>query len=108
MAAARIASPGIWVEAGIADAATSLPDGRRRYLVNVSCYRLTTRERPSLHLLGSASPETVIGLAARHPDLPVPSDLDRLRDYYEFRDLPHFVEMYKTVASPEEGVDRAA
>lgn len=52
-----------------------------------------------LHLLGSASPETVVGLAARHPDSPVPSDLDRLRDYYEFRDFPHFIEVYKTVAA---------
>lgn len=52
-----------------------------------------------LHLLGSASPETVVELAARHPDSPVPADLDRLREYYEFRDFRHFIEVYKAVAA---------
>jgi aminodeoxyfutalosine deaminase len=52
-----------------------------------------------LHLLGSASPETVVGLAARHPGSPVPADLAELRRYYEFRDFPHFIEVYKTVAT---------
>jgi aminodeoxyfutalosine deaminase len=52
-----------------------------------------------LHLLGSASPETVVGLAARYPDSPVPADLDQLRAFYQFRDFPHFIDVYKAVAA---------
>src|SRR4051812_7595350 len=52
-----------------------------------------------LHLLGSAAPETVVGLAARHPDSAVPADLAQLRDFYEFRDFAHFIDVYKQVAS---------
>jgi aminodeoxyfutalosine deaminase len=52
-----------------------------------------------LHLLGSASPQTVVGLAARYPGSSVPADLDRLREYYEFRDFPHFIDVYKNVAA---------
>jgi aminodeoxyfutalosine deaminase len=52
-----------------------------------------------LHLLGSASPQTVVGLAARYPGSPVPADLDLLREYYEYRDFPHFIDVYKNVAA---------
>jgi aminodeoxyfutalosine deaminase len=52
-----------------------------------------------LHLIGSASPQTVVELAARHQDPAVPADLDRLRRFYEFRDFAHFIEVYKSVAA---------
>ena len=43
-----------------------------------------------VHHVGSASPRIVAELAERHPGT-VPSDLDELRAFYEFRDFAHFV-----------------
>ncbi|GGF57804.1 aminodeoxyfutalosine deaminase [Marmoricola endophyticus] len=50
-----------------------------------------------VHHVGSASPETVAELAARHPEGPVPADVDALRDYFAFRDFAHFIEVYLSV-----------
>ncbi len=49
-----------------------------------------------VHQVGSASARIVGELAARHPGT-VPSDLDELRRFYEFRDFAHFVEVYLAV-----------
>src|ERR1700712_5610080 len=49
-----------------------------------------------VHHVGSASPRIVSELAARHPGV-VPSDLDALREFYVFRDFPHFIEVYLAV-----------
>lgn len=49
-----------------------------------------------VHQVGSASPATVAGLAARHPGV-VPSDPDALADYFTFTDFAHFVEVYLSV-----------
>ncbi len=49
-----------------------------------------------VHHIGSASPRIVSELAARHPGR-VPSDLDELRAFYEFRDFAHFIEVYLAV-----------
>ena len=49
-----------------------------------------------VHHIGSASPEIVSGLATRHPGV-VPSDLDELRRFFEFRDFAHFIEVYLAV-----------
>lgn len=51
-----------------------------------------------VHLEGSIRPETVLKLAERHGiDLPA-KDLDGLREWYTFRDFPHFVEVYVAVS----------
>ena len=50
-----------------------------------------------VHHIGSASPRIVAGLAERHPDGPVPADLDELRRFFEFRDFAHFIEVYLAV-----------
>lgn len=52
-----------------------------------------------VHLVGSASVPTVLELARRHPDGPVPADERELRAFYEFRDFPHFAEVYESVSS---------
>ncbi|GAA4225868.1 adenosine deaminase [Actinomadura meridiana] len=52
-----------------------------------------------VHLVGSASVPTVLELARRHPDGPVPVDERALRAFYEFRDFPHFAEVYESVSS---------
>ncbi|WP_242614466.1 adenosine deaminase [Actinomadura roseirufa] len=52
-----------------------------------------------VHLVGSASVPTVLELAHRHPDGPVPLDERELRAFYEFRDFPHFAEVYESVSS---------
>ncbi|MGH3768755.1 MAG: hypothetical protein ACRDTX_27005 [Pseudonocardiaceae bacterium] len=44
-----------------------------------------------LHLIGSASPETVLTLARRHPDGGVPTEPAALRRFYAFTDFPHFL-----------------
>jgi aminodeoxyfutalosine deaminase len=52
-----------------------------------------------VHLVGSASVATVLELARRHPDGPVPRTADGLREFYEFRDFPHFIEVYQAVSA---------
>ena len=50
-----------------------------------------------LHLVGSASPETVLALARRHPDGGVPTEPDALADFYRFTDFMHFLQIYSRV-----------
>ena len=53
-----------------------------------------------LHLVGSASVPTVLELARRHPDgAGVPSSAAELAAFYEFRDFPHFSQVYGAVSS---------
>jgi aminodeoxyfutalosine deaminase len=52
-----------------------------------------------VHLVGSASVPTVLELARRHPGGPVPGTERDLRDFYVFRDFPHFAEVYEAVSS---------
>jgi len=53
-----------------------------------------------LHLVGSASVPTVLELRQRHPDgAGVPSSAAELAAFYEFRDFPHFSEVYGAVSS---------
>jgi aminodeoxyfutalosine deaminase len=51
-----------------------------------------------VHHVGSASTRIVSELAARHPGT-VPADLDELRRFFEFRDFPHFIEVYLAVVA---------
>jgi aminodeoxyfutalosine deaminase len=51
-----------------------------------------------VHHVGSASARIVSELATRHPGT-VPSDLDELKAFYEFRDFAHFVEVYLAVVA---------
>ena len=44
-----------------------------------------------VHLIGSAPEETVLELARRHPDRGVPRTAEGLREFYAFRDFPHFL-----------------
>ncbi|MCW2800059.1 MAG: adenosine deaminase, partial [Aeromicrobium sp.] len=51
-----------------------------------------------VHHVGSASPQTVAGLAARHAgSTPVPPDPTLLADYFTFTDFGHFIEVYLSV-----------
>ncbi|MBV9452108.1 MAG: adenosine deaminase [Streptosporangiaceae bacterium] len=52
-----------------------------------------------VHLVGSASVPTVLELARRHPESLVPRTEAGLRAFYEFRDFPHFAEVYGAVSS---------
>ncbi len=52
-----------------------------------------------LHLVGSAAPHTVVELAARHPQVGVPADLQGLRNFYAFRDFAHFLHVYTAVSA---------
>jgi aminodeoxyfutalosine deaminase len=51
-----------------------------------------------VHLVGSASLETVLSLARRHPERGVPTSEDGLREFYVFTDFPHFLGVYRTVS----------
>jgi hypothetical protein len=51
-----------------------------------------------VHLIGSAPVDTVLELALRHPDSGVPRTAEGLREFYEFSDFPHFINVYKTVS----------
>ncbi|GAA5111242.1 adenosine deaminase [Pseudonocardia adelaidensis] len=50
-----------------------------------------------LHLVGSASLDTVLALARRHPDGGVPTDREELRRFYAFTDFTHFLTVYHRV-----------
>jgi len=50
-----------------------------------------------LHLVGSASLDTVLTLARHHPDGGVPTDREELRRFYTFTDFPHFLTVYHRV-----------
>jgi aminodeoxyfutalosine deaminase len=54
-----------------------------------------------LHLVGSASVPTVLELARRHPadNEMVPRTEPELRAFFEFRDFPHFAEVYAAVSA---------
>nr|WP_308199253.1 adenosine deaminase [Saccharothrix sp. S26] len=50
-----------------------------------------------VHLVGSASPATVLTLARRHPQHGVPTDEADLLRFYEFTDFGHFIDVYAAV-----------
>ena len=51
-----------------------------------------------MHHVGSATPETVAALAARHEaSTDVPADPARLADYFRFTDFAHFITVYLSV-----------
>ena len=50
-----------------------------------------------VHQVGSASPRIVAELASRHGKTRVPTDPDRVADYFRFTDFAHFVEVYLSV-----------
>jgi aminodeoxyfutalosine deaminase len=50
-----------------------------------------------LHLVGSASLDTVLTLARRHPGGGVPTDREALRRFYAFTDFAHFLTVYHRV-----------
>lgn len=52
-----------------------------------------------VHLVGSAGVDTVLALAARHPEAGVPTDRDELAAFYTFRDFDHFLKVYWAVQS---------
>ena len=52
-----------------------------------------------VHLVGSASPQTVLELARRHPDRGVPTELADLQRFFEFTDFGHFITVYIAVNS---------
>jgi aminodeoxyfutalosine deaminase len=62
-----------------------------------------------VHLVGFAPVETVLRLARRHPDAGVPRTAEGLREFYKFRDFPHFIDVYEAVsgllAEPEDIAD---
>jgi len=51
-----------------------------------------------VHLVGSASVDTVLALARRHPEVGVPTTAAELREFYIFSDFPHFLDVYRIVS----------
>jgi aminodeoxyfutalosine deaminase len=62
-----------------------------------------------VHMVGSAPIETVLGLARRHPGRGVPANARELREFYVFRDFPHFIDVYgavtRLISEPEDIAD---
>jgi aminodeoxyfutalosine deaminase len=52
-----------------------------------------------VHHVGSAAPEVVAELAARHPAAGVPTDPDELREFFRFSDFAHFITVYQSVVA---------
>jgi adenosine deaminase len=59
-----------------------------------------------VHLEGSIRPETLLKLARRHGEVLPADDVPSLREWYRFRDFPHFVDVYvaisKCIRTPED------
>ncbi|MFC7326243.1 adenosine deaminase [Marinactinospora rubrisoli] len=66
----------------------------------VSAVETLIRDLPKVelhvHLEGSLQPETLLDLAARHRVADIPRTLGEIRDWYAFRDFPHFIDVYLT------------
>jgi aminodeoxyfutalosine deaminase len=62
-----------------------------------------------VHMVGSAPVDTVLGLARRHPGRGVPATARELREFYVFRDFPHFIDVYgavtRLISEPEDIAD---
>jgi aminodeoxyfutalosine deaminase len=58
-----------------------------------------------VHLVGSASIDTVLELAHRHPDRGVPTGERELRAFYEFTDFAQFIDVYQAVSRLVTGGD---
>lgn len=52
-----------------------------------------------VHLEGSVYPDTLLELGAKHGQRFPFADLDGARDWFQFRDFPHFVEIYVTICN---------
>jgi aminodeoxyfutalosine deaminase len=89
------AAPGVAEAPGVADASgvAEAPgvDGVGAFVAALPKVEL------HLHLVGAAWPETVMALARRHPDGPVPVEPEALRRFYAFTSFPHFLEVYRQV-----------
>lgn len=48
-----------------------------------------------VHLEGSMQPATLLALARKHRLSDLPRSLEEIRSWYEFRDFPHFLEVYR-------------
>ncbi|GAA4543007.1 adenosine deaminase [Pseudonocardia xishanensis] len=49
-----------------------------------------------VHLEGSLSPALLFALARKHGHTGVPDSVEAVERWYEFRDFPHFIEIYRT------------
>ncbi|MFZ0875519.1 MAG: adenosine deaminase, partial [Pseudonocardiaceae bacterium] len=47
-----------------------------------------------VHLEGSMQPALLLELASKHGVLGLPASLEEVREWYEFRDFSHFVDVY--------------
>ncbi|MGB8960656.1 MAG: adenosine deaminase [Pseudonocardiaceae bacterium] len=47
-----------------------------------------------VHLEGSMQPALLLELAAKHGVVGLPASLEAVREWYEFRDFPHFIDVY--------------
>ncbi len=75
-------------------------------MVSLEECRLMPKVELHVHLEGSIRPETVLQLSQRN-NVPLPYDtLEGLREWYQFRDFPHFVEIYvgvsKCIRTPQD------
>lgn len=48
-----------------------------------------------VHLEGSLQPDLLLELARKHDATDLPDSLDAVRAWYEFRDFPHFIDVYR-------------
>ncbi|MBK0868850.1 adenosine deaminase [Saccharopolyspora sp. HNM0986] len=51
-----------------------------------------------VHLEGSMQPGTLLALARKHRIADLPQSLEEIRSWYEFRDFPHFLDVYRSAA----------
>ncbi|SDJ20487.1 adenosine deaminase/aminodeoxyfutalosine deaminase [Frankineae bacterium MT45] len=72
------------------------PDGRQSDLAQYVAG--LPKAELHVHHVGSASPQIVAELAARHAgSTPVPADAEQLASYFTFTDFAHFIEVYLSV-----------
>lgn len=75
------------------DAMTTSPDS----LAALAAFAAMPKVELHVHLEGSVQPETLLALARKN-GVPLPAtDTARLREWYRFRDFPHFAEIYDAI-----------
>lgn len=74
------------------------PVSQWRRMVTADFCRRIPKVELHVHLEGSIRPETVLKMAKRH-GMTLPADtVEGLRDWYQFRDFRHFVDVYVAVS----------
>ncbi|MGH2616973.1 MAG: adenosine deaminase, partial [Thermomicrobiales bacterium] len=82
-----------WSEPEMLDATSAIDSTLETFI------RRMPKAEIHIHLEGSVRPATLLELARRNGVTPPANDEAGLREFFKFRDFPHFIEVYIAVCS---------